>query len=71
MHHFAYRHGVLHAEAVNLVDLAGTVTDLTEPDGLVASHAPLRDGRIAYVVDIERETVIGRASCRERVCSVV
>ena len=25
MHHFAYRHGVLHAEAVNLVDLAGTV----------------------------------------------
>src|SRR5712675_3540054 len=25
MHHFAYRHGVLHAEAVNLVDLAQAV----------------------------------------------
>src|ERR1700736_5283000 len=25
MHHFAYRAGVLHAEAVNLVDLAATV----------------------------------------------
>src|SRR5690349_16085942 len=25
MHHFDYRHGVLHAEAVNLVDLAGAV----------------------------------------------
>ena len=25
MHHFAYRHGVLHAEAVSLADLAGAV----------------------------------------------
>src|ERR671922_609663 len=25
MHHFAYREGVLHAEAVNLIDLAGAV----------------------------------------------
>ena len=25
MHHFAYRNGVLHAEAVNLVDLAQAV----------------------------------------------
>src|ERR1700704_2594006 len=25
MHHFAYRHGVLHAEAVNLIDLAQAV----------------------------------------------
>src|SRR4030081_2083274 len=25
MHHFAYRHGVLHAEAVNLVDVAQAV----------------------------------------------
>ena len=25
MHHFAYRNGVLHAEAVNLVDLAHAV----------------------------------------------
>jgi dipeptidyl aminopeptidase/acylaminoacyl peptidase len=44
------------------VDLAGTVTDLTEPDGLVASHAPLSDGRVAYVLDIERDTVIGTRS---------
>src|SRR5258705_12605105 len=27
MHHFAYRNGVLHAEAVNLVDLARAVAD--------------------------------------------
>src|SRR5262249_22602014 len=26
MHHFAYRNGVLHAEAVNLVDLAQALT---------------------------------------------
>jgi dipeptidyl aminopeptidase/acylaminoacyl peptidase len=45
------------------VDLGGAVTDLTEPDGLVVSHAPLRDGRVAYVVDFEREKVVGtRAS---------
>src|SRR6266480_4041860 len=50
------------AARLRRVDLAGTVTDLTEADGLVASHAPLRDGRIAYVVDIERDTVIGTRS---------
>ena len=44
------------------VDLEGTVTDLTEPDGLVASHAPLSDGRIVYVVDFERDKVIGTRS---------
>jgi dipeptidyl aminopeptidase/acylaminoacyl peptidase len=45
------------------VDLEGTVTDLTEPDGLVASHAPLSDGRIAFVLDFERDVPVGsRAS---------
>ena len=45
------------------VDLEGTVTDLTAPDGLVAAHAPLSDGRVVYVLDFERDTVIGsRAS---------
>ena len=45
------------------VDLEGAVTDLTAPDGLVAAHAPLSDGRIVYVLDFERDTVIGsRAS---------
>ncbi|MFZ0341136.1 MAG: S9 family peptidase [Gaiellaceae bacterium] len=45
------------------VDLEGTVTDLTALDGLVASHAPLADGRVAYVVDFEQDKVIGsRAS---------
>jgi dipeptidyl aminopeptidase/acylaminoacyl peptidase len=45
------------------VDLEGTVADLTGPDGLVACHAPLSDGRVAYVLDFERDTVIGsRAS---------
>jgi dipeptidyl aminopeptidase/acylaminoacyl peptidase len=41
------------------VDLEGTVTDLTGPDGLVASHALLSDGRVAYVLDFERDTPIG------------
>jgi dipeptidyl aminopeptidase/acylaminoacyl peptidase len=41
------------------VDLEGTVTDLTEPDGLVASHAPLSDGRVAYVLDFELDKVVG------------
>ena len=50
------------AARLRRVDLAGTVTDLTEPDGLVASHAPLSDGRVAYVLDIERDTVIGTRS---------
>jgi dipeptidyl aminopeptidase/acylaminoacyl peptidase len=45
------------------VDLAGTVTDLTAPDGLVFSHAPMSDGRIAYILDFERDKVVGsRAS---------
>jgi len=41
------------------VDLEGAVTDLTEPDGFVVSHAPLSDGRVAYVLDFERDAVIG------------
>ena len=41
------------------VALDGTVTDLTGPDGLVSSHAPLSDGRVAYVLDFERDTPIG------------
>ena len=44
------------------VDLDGTVTDLTAPDGLVTSHAPLNDGRVAYVLDFERDTVVGSRS---------
>jgi len=41
------------------VDLEGTVTDLTGPDGLIASHAVLSDGRVAYVLDFERDKPIG------------
>jgi dipeptidyl aminopeptidase/acylaminoacyl peptidase len=41
------------------VDLDGTVTDLTEADGLVASHGPLSDGRVAYVLDFERDKPVG------------
>jgi dipeptidyl aminopeptidase/acylaminoacyl peptidase len=41
------------------VDLEGEVTDLTEPDGLVAAHAPLSDGRVVYVLDFELDKVIG------------
>jgi dipeptidyl aminopeptidase/acylaminoacyl peptidase len=45
------------------VDLEGAVTDLTEPDGLIVAHAPMSDGRVAYIVDFEREKVVGsRAS---------
>ncbi|HEX6951627.1 MAG TPA: S9 family peptidase [Gaiellaceae bacterium] len=45
------------------VDLGGIVNDLTEPDGFIVSHAPLGDGRVAYVVDFEREKAVGaRAS---------
>jgi dipeptidyl aminopeptidase/acylaminoacyl peptidase len=45
------------------VDLDGTVVDLTAPDGLVSSHAPMCDGRVAYVLDFERDAVVGsRAS---------
>ena len=41
------------------VDLEGEVTDLTEPDGLVATHAPLSDGRVVYVLDFELDKVVG------------
>jgi dipeptidyl aminopeptidase/acylaminoacyl peptidase len=45
------------------VDLEGGITDLTEPDGLVVSHAPMSDGRVAYVLDFERDKAVGsRAS---------
>jgi dipeptidyl aminopeptidase/acylaminoacyl peptidase len=45
------------------VDLEGTIAELREPDGLVISHAPLGNGRVAYVLDFERDKVIGsRAS---------
>lgn len=41
------------------VNLDGGVSDLTGPDGLVASHAPLDGGRVAHVLAFERGTVIG------------
>ena len=41
------------------VDLEGTVTDLTSPDGLVGGHAQMADGRIAYVLHFERDKVLG------------
>ena len=45
------------------VDLEGTVTDLTEADGFVASHGTMSDGRVAYVLDFERDRPVGsRAS---------
>jgi dipeptidyl aminopeptidase/acylaminoacyl peptidase len=50
------------ASRLRRVDLEGTVTDLTEPDGLIASHAPLSDGRVAYVLDVERDKPIGSRS---------
>jgi dipeptidyl aminopeptidase/acylaminoacyl peptidase len=51
------------ASRLRRVDLEGTVTDLTEPDGFIASHATLGDGRVAYVRDFESDKVIGtRAS---------
>jgi dipeptidyl aminopeptidase/acylaminoacyl peptidase len=51
------------ASRLRRVDLEGTVTDLTGPDGFVNSHAPLGDGRVAYVLDFEQDTVVGtRAS---------
>jgi dipeptidyl aminopeptidase/acylaminoacyl peptidase len=50
------------AARLRRVDLDGTVTDLTEADGLVSAHAPLSDGRVAYVLDYERDTRIGTRS---------
>jgi dipeptidyl aminopeptidase/acylaminoacyl peptidase len=51
------------ASRLRRVDLEGIVTDLSSPDGLVVSHAPLDDGRVAYVADFEQDKVIGsRAS---------
>jgi dipeptidyl aminopeptidase/acylaminoacyl peptidase len=44
------------------VDLDGAVTDLTPADGLVVAHAPLRDGRVAYVLTFERDQVPGSRS---------
>jgi dipeptidyl aminopeptidase/acylaminoacyl peptidase len=41
------------------VDLDGVVTDLTPPDGLVAAHAPLADGRVVYVLYFEHDKVLG------------
>lgn len=41
------------------VDLEGAVTDLTPPDGLVAAHAPMDDGRVVYVLTFERDKVVG------------
>jgi dipeptidyl aminopeptidase/acylaminoacyl peptidase len=41
------------------VDLEGEFTDLTEPDGLIATHAPMSDGRVVYVLDFEVDKVIG------------
>ena len=41
------------------IDLEGVVTDLTAADGLVSSHAPMADGRVAYVLFFERDKVIG------------
>jgi dipeptidyl aminopeptidase/acylaminoacyl peptidase len=41
------------------VDLEGNVTDLTEPDALVDSHAPLADGRVVYSASFEIDTLVG------------
>jgi dipeptidyl aminopeptidase/acylaminoacyl peptidase len=50
------------ASRLRRVDLEGTVTDLTEADGLVVSHAPLSDGRVAYVLDFESGKLVGSRS---------
>jgi dipeptidyl aminopeptidase/acylaminoacyl peptidase len=51
------------ASRLRRVDLEGAVTELTAPDGLVIVHAPVGDGRVAYVLDFEPDKVIGtRAS---------
>jgi dipeptidyl aminopeptidase/acylaminoacyl peptidase len=44
------------------VDLDGTVTDLTPPDGLVLAHAPMADGRVVYVLLFEQDKPIGARS---------
>jgi dipeptidyl aminopeptidase/acylaminoacyl peptidase len=41
------------------VDLDGAVADLTPPDGFPVAHAPLPDGRIAYVLTFEEDKVLG------------
>ena len=41
------------------VDLDGTITELTAPDGLVLAHAPTADGRIVYVVAHEQDKLVG------------
>ena len=47
------------ASRLRRVDLDGNVTDLTDPDGLVDSHAPLADGRVVYSQSFELGTVVG------------
>jgi dipeptidyl aminopeptidase/acylaminoacyl peptidase len=44
------------------VDLEGTITELTPPDGLVVAHAPTPDGRIVYCITFEQDKVIGARS---------
>jgi dipeptidyl aminopeptidase/acylaminoacyl peptidase len=41
------------------VDLDGTITELTPPDGIVIAHAPTSDGRIAYIVTFEHDKLSG------------
>jgi dipeptidyl aminopeptidase/acylaminoacyl peptidase len=41
------------------VDLDGTISELTPPDGLVMAHAPTADGRIVYVVGLEQDRLVG------------
>jgi dipeptidyl aminopeptidase/acylaminoacyl peptidase len=50
------------ASRLRRVELDGTVTDLTEPDGLVLAHAPMADGRVAYVLLFEQDKPIGARS---------
>src|SRR5580765_850599 len=41
------------------VDLDGTISELTPPDGLVLAHAVTADGRIVYIVAFEQDKLIG------------
>ena len=50
------------ASTLRRVDLDGEVEVLTEPEGVVVCHAPLSDGRVAYVLDFEQDKVIGARS---------
>jgi dipeptidyl aminopeptidase/acylaminoacyl peptidase len=47
------------ASRLRRVDLDGTITEITPPEGLVAAHALTADGRILYLLWLEQDKPIG------------